>query len=71
MVPPVYIIPSITIEGKNYSSVIKGSSENVSDINDPDDEKRTFYWAKGIGIIKREIVTTGGVVKTHLLLRYN
>ena len=70
-ISPVSIIPSMTIEGKNYSNVIMGSSEYLSDINDPEYEKRTFYWAKGIGIVKRQIITTGGAVKTQLLLRYN
>ena len=65
-------IPSITIEGQNYTNVILGEYEHLLlDDNDPDYTKRTFYWAKGIGIIKREIITTGGAIQTHTLIRHN
>jgi len=55
------IIPNITIEGKNYSDVIQvtySSSYFAS----------TFYWAKGIGIIKRT-ETKGASTQTWTLLR--
>jgi len=65
------MIPSLTIEGKNYINVIVGEYESLLDSNDPGYTKRTFYWAKGIGIIKRRIVSAGGKIKTHDLIRNN
>jgi len=68
---PTYLIPSITIEGKVYTNVIVGEFENLPDPNDPGYIKRIFYWSKTIGIIKRRIVTPGGKIETHSLLRNN
>ena len=65
-------MPSMTIEGKTYTNVISGGIDNTyMDINAPNYFKRTFYWAKGVGIVKRVIITTGGAIKTHTLLRHN
>jgi hypothetical protein len=65
-------IPAMTIEGNTFTDIITGGTDNTNlDINNPNYLKRTFYWAKGIGIIKREIISTGGIVKTHVLLRHN
>jgi len=69
--PGSNIIPSIAIEGKNYTNVIFTATESLSDVYDPEYTKRTFYWAKGIGIIKREIITAGGAIQTQTLLRNN
>jgi hypothetical protein len=68
---PVNLISSLTVGGKNYSDVIMGSFEMGADLNDPVYMKRTFFWAKGVGTIKREIITAGGLIKTHFLLRHN
>lgn len=63
-------IPSITIEGKDYNDVILGVFESGFS-TDPEYNKRTYFWAKGVGIIKREIARAGGSIKTHTLLRHN
>lgn len=66
-----YLIPSLVIEGKTYLNVIVHILFVALDINDPSYKKRTFYWAKGVGIIKRELIVPGGAIKTHTLLRHN
>jgi hypothetical protein len=52
------MIPSITVEGKTYTNVIKIESNN----------KSTYYWGKGVGIIRleRNVGTTKNV---YALLR--
>ena len=62
---------SMIIEGKTYNNVVTTVYDRNLDINHPDYLKETYYWAKGIGIIKRELITTGGAVKTARLLRNN
>jgi hypothetical protein len=69
--PADLLIPSITIEGKTYTDVIKHINNNGLGMDDPGYKKSTYYWAKQIGIIKREVVTTNGSVKTITLLRNN
>ncbi|TMI85543.1 MAG: hypothetical protein E6H08_22400 [Bacteroidetes bacterium] len=64
-------IPSITIEGNNYTNVIFGVTDAGLEVNEPGYNKRTFYWAKEVGIIKREIITVGGAMQTHTLVRHN
>ena len=62
---------SVSIEGRTYNNVVITIYDRGLDINHPDYLKETYYWAKEIGIIKREIITTGGTVKTARLLRNN
>jgi hypothetical protein len=60
---------SIQVEGKTYDNVLLFVAEgNESDINSPYYRKATYYWAKGFGIIKKKIVSAGGVVKTSTLV---
>jgi hypothetical protein len=62
-------IPSIQIEGKPYSKVEFYSNANTWDSTSADYIRSTYYWAKGVGIIKREIKTKSSV-KTETLVRY-
>ena len=62
---------SVIVEGITYNNVVRTIYDRGLDINHPDYLKEAYYWAKGIGIIKRETIVTGGSVKTSLLLRYN
>src|SRR5436190_12095574 len=63
---------SVAIEGKTYNNVIIHDSwTSTIDINDPRYVHNIYYWAKGVGIIKRTNITTGGAVKTYTLLRNN
>jgi hypothetical protein len=64
----VIILPSIMIEGKNYLNVIIHSTSNGSDPTNINFIKSTYYWVKGIGIVKREIKTSNSV-KTEILVR--
>lgn len=62
---------TITVEGIAYQNVIV--FKRIYDatglgIDDPSYRKATYYWAKDVGIIKRTIVTSGGVVKTFTLV---
>ncbi len=65
----IAVIPSITIEGKIYTNVELYSYSNTTDNTRADYLKSTYYWAKGAGIIKREIKTSSSV-KTKTLVRY-
>ena len=61
------IIPNLTIEGKNYSDVVQFTNRRLT----PSSQNylaSTYYWAKGIGIIKRSI-TTGNTTQTWSLTR--
>ncbi|HZY36225.1 MAG TPA: hypothetical protein VFE53_06230, partial [Mucilaginibacter sp.] len=53
------IIPAIVIEGKTYANV-----------NLTSNGANAYYWAKGIGLIKRR-ETNGTVINTYTLLRNN
>ncbi len=64
----IAVIPSITIEGKIYTNVEFYSYSNTIDSTGADYLKSTYYWAKGAGIIKREIKTSSSV-KTETLVR--
>jgi hypothetical protein len=63
------VVPSIAIEGKQYAKVEFYSNSNTWDSTSADYVRSTYYWAKGIGIIKREIKTNNSV-KTETLVRY-
>jgi len=62
-------ISSTVIEGVTYNNVHRFSASNGLPPTDPNYLATAFWWADGIGIIKREI-TTAGSVKTQHLLRY-
>ena len=63
---------SVAIERRTYNNVIIHDSWTPTlDINDPQYVHNIYYWAKGVGIIKRTNITTGGAVKTYTLLRNN
>ena len=56
-------ISSLTIEGKTYTQVLEHTWNTAN-------KRTTYYWAKGVGIIKR-VITTNGVTKTQILIRNN
>lgn len=62
---------TMTIEGKTYNNVVAYTYNNGLDLNHPYYLRTVYYWAKGVGIIKRSITTTGGATKTSSLLRNN
>lgn len=62
---------TMIVEGTAYNKVVTDVNDNSLPLNDPNYRKTIFSWAKGIGIIKRTIITTGGVAKTSTLLRHN
>jgi hypothetical protein len=65
-------IPSMTVEGRTYTNVNLTSSL-YGEQNGPGTQFTTTsndYWAKGVGLIKRQ-VTKGGVTTTYTLLRNN
>lgn len=59
---------SFIVEGKTYNNVLQFINVNTLNTSDPIYKRTNYYWAKSIGIIKRE-VTTGSAVKTDLLVR--
>ena len=61
------IIPSIVIEGKTYSNIEFYSNSNGIDSTNADYIRSTYYWAKGLGIIKREIKTSNSI-QTYVYL---
>lgn len=69
--PDNLLIPSITVEGKTYADVIKHIYDNGLNKSDTKYKKSIYYWTKQIGIIKREVITTNGSIKTFTLLRNN
>jgi len=62
------VIPSIVIEGKTYSNIEFYSNSNGIDSTNANFIRSTYYWAKGLGIIKREIKTSNSI-QTYLLVR--
>ncbi len=62
------VIPSILVEGKMYSNIEFYSNSNGIDSTNADYVRSTYYWAKGVGIIKR-IIKTSNSIKTYLLIR--
>ena len=64
---PVEIVSSLVIAGRIYSNVaifanINGQATNANYL------KTVYYWAKGVGIIKRETQTSTSI-KTEVLIR--
>ena len=64
------VLASFDVEGKTYTNVLQFISSTTTNVTDPYYKKTIYYWAKGIGIIKREIRTNNSI-KTDLLLRYS
>lgn len=63
------IVPAMTVEGTSYLNVINFISSNSADPTDKNFVRATYFWAKNIGIIKREIKTPT-TVKTESLVRH-
>lgn len=62
---------TVTVEGKTYANVTVTVFDCGLAINNSSYRFTIYYWAKGVGIIKRTLVTTGGIAKTATLLRNN
>jgi hypothetical protein len=62
-------VPSLIVEGTTYFNVYKFFATNGLPSSDVNYLATTFYWVKGIGIIKKEIRTYNSI-KTSLLVRY-
>ena len=62
---------NIVVEGRSYLNVLLAVWENGLDISNQLYKKTLTYWAKGTGIIKREIISTGGTNITYSLIRNN
>ena len=58
--PPDSTISTIMVEGKAYKDVILMANA-----------QSTYYWAKGVGLIKSSKVDIEGIRKTYTLLRNN
>lgn len=65
-----FVLPTITLEGKTYANVVVYIAANGLDATQNYYLKSIYYWAKGIGIIKREVQTNSSI-KTDLLVRNN
>ena len=65
------VLNGINIEGRSYNNVVLTIEANGIDTNASYYKKNICYWAKGIGVIKRTLITTGGAAKTYTLLRNN
>lgn len=66
---PGQLTPAMNIEGKDYADVILISSTNGFIPSSPNYVACSYYWAKGIGIIRRSITTSTGR-QTWTLLRH-
>jgi hypothetical protein len=64
-----YFHSSFLVEGKSFTNVLQFINTNHDNIGDPSYKKTVYYWAKGIGIIKREVKTFNSI-KTDLLVRH-
>ena len=64
-------LASLAIEGKTYNEVLQVVSTNgmEQDANEPWYFKSTYYWTKGVGIIKRTVVTSVATT-TCTLIKY-
>lgn len=60
-------IPSITIEGKTYQNVLRFVNKNGSDTTATYYIKSDYYWAQGVGVIKRSLKNAQGVHTETLL----
>ncbi len=62
------IIPNLTIEGKEYIDVVRFTSTNGLTPSANGYRAVIYYWAKGIGLIKRSISSTNST-KTWTLVK--
>lgn len=62
---------TMTVEGKTYNNVVVTYNDFGGTIADSYYKNTVYYWAKGTGIIKSRVITTGGAIKTYTLLRNN
>lgn len=62
---------TLTVEGITYTNVIKTESDNGLPVSDPLYTKEIFYWARGVGIIKRISVGFNGYQSIMNLVRHN
>lgn len=62
--PPDSTITTMVVEGNTYADVIL--TINPVDLSP---EQSTYYWAKGVGLIKSSKVDSLGIRKTYTLLR--
>jgi len=58
-----------TVENNIYDDVISIGFTNGTDATDPSYFKSTYYWAKGVGIIKRTVKMSSAIT-TSFLQRY-
>jgi hypothetical protein len=70
IIPPVSSLTK-TVEGITYNDVYAYIDEPGVDINHPGYIKRIYYWARGIGLIQRTTIYSGGAIKTYYLVRHN
>lgn len=62
------LITSMVVEGKVYLNVEQYDFEHISAI-DAENISVVYYWAKGVGIIKRQIKTSAAI-KSESLIRH-
>jgi hypothetical protein len=62
---------TMIVEGRTFNNVLVRANDFGRSVNDPNYKKTIYYWAKGVGIIKRSLITSGGATKTYTLLRNN
>jgi hypothetical protein len=62
---------TIVVEGVTYTGVIRTESNNGLTISNPNYQKNVFYWARGLGVIKRITTSFNGYEVTRTLLRHN
>ena len=62
-------IPALLVEGKNYTGVHKFQATNGLPPTDSNYIETTFYWVKGIGIIKKEVQSFNSA-RISVLLRH-
>jgi len=64
------IIPTMVVEGKTYTNVSLSTIPLTSPGNPVSNISSWYYWAKGVGLIKR-VETNGPVTNIYTLLRSN
>jgi hypothetical protein len=64
----VYFLQSLQLKGRMFTNVIVYITTNAADSTDPTYRKSSYYWAKSVGIIKKEIITFNSQT-TFTLLR--
>lgn len=62
-------IPSMSIEGKIYKDIYRFTSNNRLNPTDANYQMLSYYWVKGIGIIKKQTITNTSK-QTFYLVQY-